>query len=797
VSVVSAPARAAVGLWSRTELVRRWRALLLLGVLAGVAGGLVIATLEGADRTSTSYQRMREELRGADVVFFPSQSNVFDADLTLLDEIPEVESWGGFALLPSQFLELPPGSSPFVLVGPDWFGDIEQAKVIEGRLPDPDADDELVLNEAAAAPEDELGFDEVIGTELTLATITLEEFLANGEQEPEDWTTAQGPKFTMRIVGVVRQPMVGAVSFASDPFAATGPGFAAAHFGELTPYFQNAVVRLRNGADDVPAFREGIRRVYGQDLIIKDLADDIKRVENSTGLERTGLLLFAAAVLIASIVLVGQAFLRSAHAGADAVPTLRSMGMGPRSLVRGIALPHLLTVAVTIVVAGTTAALLSTRFPIGLARRLDPDTGMRLRPAYVLGGALLVGFAALVATAVSAVLAIRASLRHASGGRVRMVGAASRAGAPVPAAVGASLALEQPARAGSAQVRPALLAAVGAVLGVIGAITLVGGIDDALANPARSGVNWDVGIDGADEELAESMQDDRRVADLALARRAPSQVGGKDAPVYTIESLKGRMDFSVLEGRAPEGPDETLLGPRTAKVLGLGIGDEVTVGPTDELSRVVGIGLLMQTAHGAFDEGARISPAAFYDRYGIDATTSEPILLADVPRVDDRQPLIDELLATGRFAYQPGPVPDVSNLANVRRLPYLLAGFLVVLGLGAAAHALLTVSRRRRRELAVMRAIGLTPGQTGACVAWQALVVGGIAVIVGIPLGLVVGRQAWRAVADAVPLIYVGPLDPGLLLLAVPVALVGLLLLALPPARRAARLHTAEVLRAE
>ncbi len=796
--VSTAPARAAVGLWSRTELARRWRALVLLGVLAGLAGGLLIAALEGADRTSSSYRRMREELRGADVVFFPSQSGVYDADLTLLDEIPEVESWGGFALVPSQFLELPPGTSPFVFVGPDWFGDIERAKVIEGRLPDPAADDELVLNEAAAAQSGELGFDEVIGTELTLATITFDEFMANGFQEPADWATSDGPKFTMRIVGVVRQPMTGAVSFASEPFAATGPGWAAAHFDELTPYFQNAVVRLRNGAADVPAFREGIARVYGQELDTKDLHDDIKRVENSTGLERTGLLLFAAAVLIASIVLVGQAFLRSAHAGADSVPPLRSMGMAPRNLVRGIALPHLLTVAVAIVVAAVTAVLLSTRFPIGLARRLDPDVGMRLRPGYVFGGALLVGVAAVVATMVSSVLATRASLRHAGGGRVRMVGAASRAGAPVPAAVGASLALEQPARAGSAQVRPALLATVGAVLGVVGAVTLVGGIDDALANPARSGVNWDVTVDGVDEETVESVQDDPRVEDLALARRAASQVGGKDAPVYTVESLKGSMDFSVLEGRAPEGPDEALLGARTAKVLGLGIGDEVTVGPTDVPSRVVGIGLLIQTAHGAFDEGASVSPAAFDDRYrDLSEDQLENILLAGVPKAEDRQPFIDEVQQFGPLAYEPTPVPDVSNLANVRRLPYLLAGFLVVLGLGAAAHALLTVSRRRRKELAVLRAIGLTPGQTGACVAWQAVVVAGIALVIGVPLGLIVGRQAWRAVADAVPLIYVGPLDAGLLLLAAPVALAGLLLLALPPARRAARLRTAEVLRAE
>jgi ABC-type lipoprotein release transport system permease subunit len=793
VDVSTVPSRAALGLWSRTELVRRWRGLVLLGVLAGLAGGLVIAGLEGAERTSSSYRRMRQELRGADVVFFPSQSGVYDADITLLDQIPEVESWGGFAIMPSQFLELPPGSSPFALVGPDWFGEIEAAKVIEGRLPEPDADDELVLNEAAAEQGRELGVG--VGSELTLATITLDEYIANGEQEPSDWTTAKGPRFPMRIVGVVRQPMAGSVSFASDAFVATGPGFAAAHFDELTPFFQNAVVRLRDGAEDVPAFRDGVRRIYGRDLNIKDLHDDIKRVENSTRLERTGLLLFAVAVLIASVVLVGQAFLRSAHAGADAVPPLRSMGMGPRTLVRGIAMPHLLTVGVAIVVAALTAVLLSTRFPIGLARKMDPDIGMRIRPTYVLGGGLLVGVAAAITTIACAVMAARASLRRAGGGRVRMVGAASRAGASVPAAVGASLALEQPARTGGAQVRPALLASIAAVLGVVGAVTLVGGIDDALANPARSGVNWDVGIDGADESTLAALRDDPRVEDLAAARRVASEVSGRDVPVYTVEPVKGSMGFSVLEGREADHPDEVVLGARTAKVLGLAIGDEVVVGPSEVPLRVVGIGLLLQTAHGAFDEGALIDPTAFDDWYRPEE--SETILLAGVPRAEDRQPLVDEVSPTGPLAYKPGQVPDVSNLGNVRSLPYLLAGFLVVLGLGAAAHALMVVSRRRRKELAVLRAIGLTPGQTGACVAWQAAVVAGIAVAIGVPLGLVVGRQAWKAVADAIPLVYVGPLDPGLVLLAAPVALAGLLLLALPPARRAARLHTAEVLRTE
>jgi len=792
--VARSTSAAAVSLWSRRELTRRWRALVLLGVLAGLAGGLVAAALEGADRTSTSYRRMRTQLRAADVVFFPSQSGMYDADLTLLDRIPEVEAWGGFGIVASQLLELPPGGAPIVLIGADWFSSIERAKVIEGRLPDPDADDELVVNEAAAASGRELGFG--VGSRLTLATTTPAQVLANGGQEPTDWKTASGPTFPMTVVGVVRQPMNGAVAFASDEMAVTGPGWAAKHFDEVPPYFQNAVVRLRRGAADVPAFRAGVARLYGRDdLTIKDLADDIKRIENSTDLERTGLLLFAAAALIASVVLMGQAFLRSAHAGADAVATLRGMGLSPRALARGLALPHVVTVATATVVTAVTVVGLSGRFPIGLARRLDPDLGVRVRPAYVLGGAVAVGLLTALASVGAAILVTRSGLRSTGGGRVRMVGAASRLGAPVPVAVGASLALDQPAHPGSAQVRPALVAGIGAVLGVVGAFTLVGGIDDALTHPARSGINWNVGVDGADAAAAARLRDDPRVRDLALARRVASQVDGRDAPVYAVEPLKGAMDVTVLRGRTPQGPDEVLLGARTAKVLGRSIGDEVRVGTGDGRSRVVGIGLLIQTAHGAFDEGALVSPAAFDARY--QSSDPERILLLGVPRESDRQQLIGEILGTGLLAYEPPPVPDVSNLANVRRLPYLLAGFLMVLGLGAATHALLTVSRRRRKELAVLRAIGLTPGQTGASVAWQAVVVACIALAFGGPLGLIAGRQAWRTVAEAVPLVYVGPLDPGLLLLAVPVATAGLLLLALAPARRAARLHTAEVLRAE
>jgi ABC-type antimicrobial peptide transport system permease subunit len=62
---------------------------------------------------------------------------------------------------------------------------------------------------------------------------------------------------------------------------------------------------------------------------------------------------------------------------------------------------------------------------------------------------------------------------------------------------------------------------------------------------------------------------------------------------------------------------------------------------------------------------------------------------------------------------------------------------------------------------------------------------------------VVVGRQVWRVLADSLSFVYVGPLAGLVLLVLVPVALAVLGILAFWPARGAARLRTAEVLRTE
>ena len=54
------------------------------------------------------------------------------------------------------------------------------------------------------------------------------------------------------------------------------------------------------------------------------------------------------------------------------------------------------------------------------------------------------------------------------------------------------------------------------------------------------------------------------------------------------------------------------------------------------------------------------------------------------------------------------------------RLPTLLAGLVVLLGVAAVGNALVNSVRKRRRDLAILRTIGLVRRQVAAVVAWQA-----------------------------------------------------------------------------
>ncbi len=85
----------------------------------------------------------------------------------------------------------------------------------------------------------------------------------------------------------------------------------------------------------------------------------------------------------------------------------------------------------------------------------------------------------------------------------------------------------------------------------------------------------------------------------------------------------------------------------------------------------------------------------------------------------------------------------------MRGLPLALA--LVVAGIGGATlvHLAALTVRRRRATLATLAALGYERRQVRATLVWQMLTVVALSLAIAVPVGILLGRLAWKFVADA------------------------------------------------
>jgi putative ABC transport system permease protein len=220
--------------------------------------------------------------------------------------------------------------------------------------------------------------------------------------------------------------------------------------------------------------------------------------------------------------------------------------------------------------------------------------------------------------------------------------------------------------------------------------------------------------------------------------------------VYGLEPLRGDASLAVLEGRLPAAKDEIALGAQSLRSIGRDIGDTVSATTAD------GRALTLRVV------GRTIFPSLSLDAtYGISegATMTTDGLQALVPDVGPSFFLVDLRdgveLADVRARYgedlevegvqRPG---DITSYARVRATPLVLAGLLGVLGIGVLVHLLMTSIRNRRRDLAVLKTLGCTRRQLRRAVAWQATLLVLTALAVGVPLGALAGRLIWLGFAD-------------------------------------------------
>ena len=135
--------------------------------------------------------------------------------------------------------------------------------------------------------------------------------------------------------------------------------------------------------------------------------------------------------------------------------------------------------------------------------------------------------------------------------------------------------------------------------------------------------------------------------------------------------------------------------------------------------------------------------------------------------------------------------------ADIRPIVYGSSALLVAVGLVNLLTTLLLVTRERARDFGILKALGLTPRGVLTVVNSGGAALGAIAIVLGIPIGIVMFRTLMSAMSPSEGADIVGTPGPLALLGIVPaVALVTALASSLP-ARNAGRTPAAQVLRAE
>jgi ABC-type lipoprotein release transport system permease subunit len=800
----------AVWAWVRLDLRSRFRSLVVLGLLVALTTAVVLTAVAGARRGDTAVDRLTDRTLPATVAALPNERGF---DWEAVERLPNVAAIARFPVSQYYLKGLPPEAGDFAY-GDRAMIDIERPVVLQGRLADPSQDDEAVITEAFEGTTG-LG----VGDTVTIQLLTPEQvdtsYLSAEAPPPE------GPEIETTIVGVVRSPWFS--DSVDEPLGSLVPsnGLFAQHAANLVGNEEtaniNALVRLDGGAADVPQFREDLAELTGRrDIEFFDLAAMADHAADVAGFEADALLAFAAAALIAAVFLIGQSVVRYVSTASQDLQVLAAVGMRPQQVrIAAAAGPALATVVGT--AFGVTAAwLASSRFPTGTAAPFEPTPGRQADLAVLIPGLVLIPLAVVGGALLASWAASRAFGAVGRSRRSRVAGLAAGAGAPVPLTVGASFALDRGRGAQAVPVFPALLGAVVGVLGVVAALTFAAGVDDAAAHPERFGqvseLQLFMGFNGEDfvprDEVLAALAADPDVVAVNDTRQGVLESGRTDLAAFVLDPVDDPLPIVMLEGRLPQRSDEVVIATESARSIGASVGDSIELSGSRSAGtyEVAGIAFVLEGSHNEYDAGAWILPDTYDELIeGFKFHTAEVSLREGAdPDVVAARASASVAEAAGVSPEEAGealeertPPSRLAELREVQRLPLLLAAFLALLAVAAVGHAVASAERRRRHDLAVLRALGVTRPQSRAIVLIQAGVLALVGLVFGVPLGFALGRTLWRSVADTTPIEYIPPVAVWALVLVAPVALIAAGLLAAWPSHRAASLRVAQVLRTE
>jgi len=184
-------------------------------------------------------------------------------------------------------------------------------------------------------------------------------------------------------------------------------------------------------------------------------------------------------------------------------------------------------------------------------------------------------------------------------------------------------------------------------------------------------------------------------------------------------------------------------------------------------------------------------------RSAVSTNSSSGILVSVVPGAQGRAAIAHYLNAYSQSVALPVKPTSLVNFGDAVNFPLIFGAVLALFGAATLVHLLVVSVSRRRREIGLLKALGFVNHQVAAAVGWQATTVALVGIIVGIPLGVLVGRVAWDVFATNLGVVAVPVVQTWLLAVLVVGVLVVANLFAIAPALVATRSKPNQLLRAQ
>jgi ABC-type lipoprotein release transport system permease subunit len=233
--------------------------------------------------------------------------------------------------------------------------------------------------------------------------------------------------------------------------------------------------------------------------------------------------------------------------------------------------------------------------------------------------------------------------------------------------------------------------------------------------------------------------------------------------------------------------------------LHVGIGDTITIAAPDGAKsnhvKIVGRSVLISPIFATFSQGDAVTTTAatmkpFAQPAGLVLVHFRPGVNVDVALADLQQKY-------GQFSFSSRDKTLREGIDRINTVPIALLIVLAALALASFVHLQLVSGRRRRTDIAILRTMGFTRRQTAEMITTYALAAATIALLIGVPLGVLAGRLGWQRVAEYLRVIPDAQLTPGIVVVIAVLVIGGALLTAIGPGARAARIRPAEVFSTE